>query len=86
MSGYRALRSGPVRGLPPLFGRRPLWALVRLAAWLAGAAVVFGLLMLASLWFAIPFGLALAAAGVVSFEIALRARIGRLLVQWRRLR
>ena len=85
MSGGRILGPGPGRGLAPLFGRRPLWALVRLAVWLVGAAIVFGLLMLASLWFAVPFGLAIAAIGVVALEIALRARVGWTLVRsWTR--
>ena len=63
---------------------RPLWLLIRLAAWLVGAAFVFGLLMLASFWFAIPFALALVGVGVVSFELARRARLGWQLVRrWR---
>jgi len=86
VSAYPNPGPGPGRGPAPLFRRRPLWALVRVAVWLVGAAVVFGLLMLASVWFAIPFGLALAAAGVVSFEIALRARVGWLIVRRLRLR
>jgi hypothetical protein len=81
MSDYPNLGPGPVRGLAPLFRRRSLWALVRLVARLVGAACVFGLLMLASLWFAIPFALALTAAGVVCFVLARRARIGWLLVR-----
>jgi len=61
-----------------------LWTLARLGLWLTGAAVVFGLLLLASFWFAIPFGLALVAAGGVWFELTRRARRGWLFVQrWR---
>jgi hypothetical protein len=67
------------------FWRRPLWALLRLALWFSGAAVVFGLLMLASLWFAIPFVLALVATIACSIAVALRARVGWTLVRsWTR--
>jgi hypothetical protein len=73
------------RRLTPLSRRRPLWALVRLAVWLLGAAVVFGLLMLASLWFAIPFAIALIAAIAGWIAVALRARVGWTLVRsWTR--
>ena len=69
----------------PTLGRKPLWALVRLVAWLIGAVIVFGLLMLASLWFVIPFGLAIVTTGIVGFELATRARVGWTLVQrWTR--
>ena len=72
------------RGLTPLFRGRPLWALVRLAFWLSGAAVVFGLAMLASVWFAIPFVLALLAAAAGWTVVALRVRIGlRLVRSWK---
>ena len=72
------------RCLTPLVNR-PLWALVRLAGWLSGAAVVFGLLLLASLWFAIPFALAVVAAVVGWTAVALRVRVGFRLVQgWTR--
>jgi hypothetical protein len=53
-----------------------IWAFVRLGVWLIGASVVFGLLMLASFWFAIPFAVALVAAVVVWLELARRARRG----------
>ena len=87
MSSYPTLGSRPGRGLIPLLRRRSLWALVRLAVWLFGAAVVFGLLMLASLWFAIPFGLALVAAAACWIGVALRARVGWALVRsWTRRR
>jgi hypothetical protein len=52
------------------------WTLVRLGVWLTGAAVVFGLLMLASLWFAIPFAIAFVSAFVAWCRIALRLRRG----------
>ncbi|HEY2370987.1 MAG TPA: hypothetical protein VGH82_00420 [Gaiellaceae bacterium] len=74
------------RCLTPLSRRRPLWALVRLAAWLSAAAVVFGLLLLGSLWFAIPFALALVAAGAVWFAVVRRARTVLSLVRRWRLR
>jgi hypothetical protein len=46
---------------------------------------VFGLLMLASLWFAIPFVLALVATIACSIAVALRARVGWTLVRsWTR--
>jgi type III secretory pathway component EscR len=58
---------------------------VRLSLWLLGAAVVFGLLMLATLWFAIPFALALVAAVGGWTAVALRARVGWALVRsWTR--
>ena len=86
MSGYSNYPGpGPGRGLAPVFQRRSLWALVRLAVWLFGAAVVFGLLMLASLWFAIPFALALVAAAACWIAVALRARVGWTVVRsWTR--
>lgn len=69
----------------PTLGRKPLWALVRLVAWLIGAVIAFGLLMLASLWFAIPFALAVVATAIVGFEVTTRARFGWMLVQrWTR--
>jgi hypothetical protein len=58
-----------------------IWALVRLGVWLSGVSVVFGLLMLASFWFAIPFAVALVAAGVVWFELVRRARRGWLFLR-----
>jgi hypothetical protein len=73
------------RCLTPLWNR-PFWTLVRLGLWLFGATVVFGLLMLASVWFAIPFAFALVTLGVVSLETALRARVGWQLVRRWRLR
>jgi len=64
---------------------RPLWALIRLTFWLSGAAIVFGLLLLASLWFVIPFVLALVAAITGWIFIGLRARDGWTLVRsWTR--
>jgi hypothetical protein len=64
---------------------RPLWALIRLTSWLSGAAIVFGLLLLASLWFVIPFVLALVAAIAGWIFIVLRARDGwTLLRSWAR--
>jgi hypothetical protein len=64
---------------------RPLWALIRLTFWLSGAATVFGLLLLASLWFVIPFVLALVAATTGWIFIGLRARDGWTLVRsWTR--
>ena len=85
MSGVRILGPGPGWGLAPVFRSRSLWALVRVAVWLLGAAVVFGLLMLASLWFAIPFALALAGLIVCSIALGLRARIVWTLVRsWTR--
>ena len=63
----------------------PLWSLVRVAAWLSGATIVFGLLLLASLWFVIPLALALAGALAVWTVVALRVRVGIKLVRsWRR--
>jgi hypothetical protein len=68
-----------------LWRRRPLLALVRAAAWLSGAAFVFGLLMLASFWFAIPFALALVTAIAGWLVVALRVRVGFTLVRsWTR--
>jgi len=65
--------------------RRPLWAVVRITVWFSGAAVVFGLLLLASLWFAIPFAVALAAAVGGWVVVAVRARVGLTLVRsWTR--
>jgi hypothetical protein len=67
------------------FKHRPLLRIVRLAFWLSGAAVVFGLLMIASLWFAIPFACALLAAVAVWLVVAARAWVAVKLVQgWRR--
>jgi phosphatidylglycerophosphate synthase len=45
---------------------------LRIATFALGFAVVFLLLMLASLWFAIPFGLAFAVAVFAWFTVALR--------------
>ena len=85
MSSYPTLGPDPGRGLSPLFRSRSVWALVRLAFWLSGAAVVFGLLLLASIWFAIPFALALVAAVAGWAAVALRVRIGvRLVRSWTR--
>ena len=65
--------------------RRPLWAVIRVTVWFSGAAVVFGLLLLASLWFAIPFVVALVAAVAGWVAIAVRARVGFTLVRsWTR--
>ena len=85
MSASPILGPRPGRGLAPLFRRPSLWVLVRLALWLSGAAVVFGLLLLASLWFAIPFALALLAAVAGWTLVALRLRIGlRFVRSWTR--
>ncbi|HEX6788734.1 MAG TPA: hypothetical protein VF091_05770 [Gaiellaceae bacterium] len=53
---------------------------LRAATFALGLTVVFGLLMLASLWFAIPFGFALALAAFAWVTIALRIKhvFGRL--------
>ena len=85
MKGARILGPGPGRGPAPLVRLRPLWELERLALWLSGAAVVFGLLLLASAWFAIPFALALVAALAGWTAVALRVRDGvRLVGSWKR--
>jgi hypothetical protein len=85
MSGMRIEGLGPERGLAPIFRSRPLWAVVRFALWLSGVAVVFGLLLLASLWFAIPFALALGAALAGWLYVALRVRTGvRIVRAWTR--